>query len=156
MNLSLADITTAIVAALQADLGTFDLSGTDAVKLGDYAAPPASVPFAAVLPPSVRSDPSQGRARWFVRTVTYTIRLWGSSTVDDPGNRTARATLLMDEAITAIESARRTGSNMLYRCVTFNVAGAVLDRAPANAAGQFAMAELQIELTYRRTTGTGG
>lgn len=159
MNASLADMVAAIKAALQADLGTFDLSGSDAVKEGTFQQPPAGIaPFAAIEPPTVAGEP-QGRARWYLRTATLTIRLWGTwsntATAGTTGDRAARARLLMDEAMAALETARRTGGSALYQCVSFVVRGSTPDPAMANVPSQYAYATLTVEFSYRRTAGLG-
>lgn len=151
---TLAAIIAAIIAALAADLGTYDFSSTDAVLEGDYLQPPASAPFAAVLPAPLGTTP-RARERLHLHEVSVTVRLWVPWTTDTPPARAAASRTLMDEARTALEAARRTGGNALYRCERFVVSAATPGTAPQATPPEFVLATLTIELTYLRLAGTG-
>ena len=153
---TLTAIQAAIVAALAADLGTFDLSATDQVKEGTYQMPPGSTAFAAVEPIAVTDSEPQGRARWFRRRALVTIRLWAPYTAETTGDRAARARLLLHEAAAALDAARRVGTNALYRCQRFLIRSAQPDPAAANAPSTWASGALVVELTFLSTSGFGG
>lgn len=152
---SLGDIVAAIIAALNVDLGTFDLSESGQVLEGTYDEPPGSVAFAC-LPPARQVAAAQQCAGVFVlRTMQQEIRLWAPATEGTPANHVERARLLVDEATTAIDAARQTGGNPLWKCIRFQVGRIEPDDVVVTDPPFWAYATLTLEYTYRRQTGTG-
>lgn len=146
----------AIVAALAVDLGTYDLSATDQVQEGTFVQPPGSVAFAAVLPAQQIGAENQARNTLVLDTYLVRVRLWAPVTATTTGDRVSRGRLLAEEARTAIERARDTLGNALWKCVAFAVTDSVPHPSPATAAGPgWARAELTITLTFRRASGSG-
>jgi hypothetical protein len=156
MNLKLTEVTAALLAAIAADLGTFDLSATDAVQEGWYALPPASAPFACVYLPSdaVESIPV-ARERWFNVTAVYTVTAWAPFTAETSGNRQQRASLLADEIKTAIETARRTAGNNLVKLTQMSVGAVDIQAGAESMEPGFPTATFKIAVKFRRSAGVG-
>lgn len=154
---TLAAIQSALLTALTADLGTFDLSGNDQVKVGVYEAPPvAGVPFLAVGPFKMTGSECQTQAMlWYKETHTVTVAGWAPVTDSQTATQEARGRLLQSETQAAIDTARGTAGNGLWKCVDFEVQtvepGAVSAKMPMNW-GRF---ELFIRFSFRRAAGGG-
>lgn len=150
---TIAAITAALVTALAADLGTFDLSGADAVKRGTFSGPPISGPFVAIRPAEQLAGRQEACGAWYLEEVEILIDLWAPQTGDTTDDAAARAEVLQGEAKAAIDAAR-FDATALGRCVRFACTGVTLDPAAADAPMTWARSQLRIELTYRRTPGT--
>lgn len=148
-------VVAAIVTALSANLGTYNLSGSDQVKEGTYEKPPGSVAFAAVLPAEMTGSVGQMRNTAYLEDWQIRVRLWAPYTADTSGNRVQAARTLASEAKKALDGARDSLSgNALWKCVRF----AVTDENPApvnaSAPSTWAHAEITLTLTLRRATQT--
>ena len=144
----LTTINTQILAALGADLGTFDLTGQ--VQRGRYFAPPADYDaFIGFGSPEVESEqgPTIGQ---FLRTITYQIDCWASVTDDTAAELTERGELLADEVLAALENARFdvTNSPGLYDMRTFVAESAVLDMDMEGMPVGWARAVIMLEVRY--------
>lgn len=151
---TLAAVTAAIVAALAANLGTFDLSATDQVKVGTYTSPPGSVAFAAIVPPRQTSSVGQMRNTAYLETYEIEVRLWAPVTASTTGDQASRAALIAAEAKKALDLARDTGGNALWKCVRFASTNGGPGPAAATAQPTWAYATVQLTLTLRRGTQT--
>lgn len=151
----LASIIAAIIAALNVDLGTVDLSATGQVLEGTYNEPPGSVAFAC-LPPAreTRAEP-QARNAYYLRTWQQPVRLWAPTTAGTPANAVQQARTLADEAVTALDTARATGGNALWKCIRYAVTEIVPDEVVVTDAPSWSYVTLTIELTYRIAAGDG-
>lgn len=150
---TLSAIVTAALAALAADLGTFDLSATDQVKEGAYDRPPGSVAFACITPPELSSSEPQAQDAWYLETYTCEVRLWVPFTADTTGNRSARGRLVADEAKAALDLARAAGG-ALFKCVTYRCESTVPEPG-ATTSTSWVNAVLTLEFSFRRLAGTG-
>lgn len=152
---TLSAIQTAILAALAADLGTFDLSAADQVKEGTYAQPPGSVAFAGVTPPTLTGSEPQALDTWYLETHTCEVRLWVPFTADTTGNRASRGRLAADEAKAALDTARATLGNALWKCVTYRCESSAPEPAAATLPSTWSHAVLTLEFSFRRQSGAG-
>lgn len=144
---NLADITAALVAALAVRLGSFDLTGTDSVKVGTFGEPPTSAPFVGIAPGQVSRVPFDLRQRKWTNTATFVIRLWVPSTREDLPQRSAAAIEAAVYGLRALEAAR-TADRRLLLCSSFVPKLAGLDQASARSPQSFATARLTIEAVY--------
>lgn len=152
---TLSAIQTAILAALAADLGTFDLSAADQVKEGTYAGPLGSLAFACVTPPKLAASEPQALDAWYLETHTCDVRLWVPFTTDTTGNRAARGRLVADEAKAALDIARATLGSALWKCVTYRCDSTVPEPAVSSVTHTWVHATLTLEFSFRRENGTG-
>lgn len=151
MTPGLSEVITAIVAALQQAHATFDLSGTDAVKFGDFVTPPV-LPFASVGVPEGESTP-EAAENWHRHTAQVEVRLFATYTVGDANDRARRALTMLDECMAAIATARRTSGNTLRRLARLEFPEyAVI--APATDA-DVARATFTVSFEFRRSAGVG-
>lgn len=144
---TLAAITAALVAALSAQLGDYDLTGTDQVKVGTYTAPPGSLAFIAVPSPAVVSKPFDLRQRKWQHTCTFRLRLWVPWTGEDPAIRAAAAVEIANRAARAIEDARRSDPDLLL-CGSLIVGRAEFDAASARTPPGWAAAFLTVSTVH--------
>lgn len=155
---TLPNIVAALLAALAADHGTFDLSGDDQVQQGTFDKPPVSRAFAALVPPG-RSSPAvpQGRGPdWYVESYRAEIRLWAPVTRSDTEDRADRWRLLAAEIVQTLDTLHTTrDGNALARCRTWRVAAEDPETAGANVVPGWAHGRITIEFTFLRASGTG-
>lgn len=156
---TLSAVVSALVAALAADHGTFDLSGSDQVKEGTFDKPPVSArPFACVVPPG-RSAPAvpQGVGPlWYVESYRAEIRLWAPVTRSDTEDRAERWRLLAAEVVQTLDTLHATkNGNALARCRSFKVSAEDAETAGANVVPGWARGTLTVEFTFLRQSGTG-
>lgn len=150
---TLSAVVTAVLAALAADLGTFDLSATDQVKEGTYVGPPGSVAFACLTPPALTDSEPQAIGAWYLETYTSEIRLWVPYTADTTDNRAQRGRLVADEAKAALEVVRAAGG-ALFKCVAFRCESTNPEPG-ASLSASWVHAVLTLEFSFRRQSGTG-
>lgn len=152
---TISAVVAAIVTALSANLGTYNLSGSDQVKEGTYDKPPGSVAFAAVLPAEMTGAVGQMRNTAYLEDWTIKIRLWAPYTADTTGNRVQAARTLASEAKKALDAARDSSTGTaLTRCVRFATTGESPAPVNASAPSTWAHVELTLTLTLRRATQT--
>lgn len=147
---TIADIVAAIVTALSADLGTYDLSATGAVREGTYMSPPGAGAFACVCPPRQRG--SEWACTEFEReTHQIEVLLWVPYAAETAEGHTAAERAIVAEAKAALTDARFTGG-ALFRCVSFQVTDGEPDPAAVDAAPGWASSRLLIETVHNRAT----
>jgi len=143
----------------QSPAGDFDLSGTDAVKLGRYARPWVVPPCACVWLDAVDSSrQSDGMGgvplRYYSRTIKIGITGWAPVTgtlLDTPDNRMRVATRLADDLMRALEKDRSLNAQVLDHEVTFEtIDGEDVTVGQATGAG---ICQLSITAYKRVTTG---
>lgn len=148
---TIADIVAAIVSALSADLGTYDLSATGAVREGTYSSPPSVGAFACVCPPRQRG--SEWACAEFEReTYAIEIRLWAPYTDETPEAHAAAERAIVAEAKAALMAARYSNT-ALFRCLSFQATEGDPDPVVVDASPGWASHRLTIETVHNRATG---
>lgn len=153
---TLGAIIAAMVTALVADHGTFDLSGPDQVKVGTYDQPPTTArPFACVVPPAQTASAPYGTGPdFYLETYRAEVRVWAPVTRGSTEDRAERARLVSAEVVQSLDAAR-TGDTAIWRCVYWRVVDSTPDPAAATALPGWARGQITIEFTFRRAVGTG-
>lgn len=147
---TLAQIMTAITSALNADLGTNDLSATGAVLRGRYLEPPAArSAFVCVCSPAIQSVTGPG-LRDYTRTLSIDVFGWVAYDGASAASRAVAAELLADEMTIALENVRSTLGSALYHCPTFEVRSVALDSDADPGPPGYARCVLVVELSYTR------
>jgi hypothetical protein len=155
---TLPNIIAAIVAALAADHGAFDLSGSDQVKVGTFDKPPVTArPFAAIVPPALTASTPQGVGPdWYVETYRCEVRLWAPVTRSDTEDRAERWWLFAAEVVQTLDTAHATkDGNALARCRSWRAAAWDPETAGAHVVPGWAHGKITIEFTFLRQSGTG-
>ena len=151
-TLGLLDIADELVHALRGPHAHFDLSLEGRVARGAYTAPPAGAPFACLVPPRVGTR--EGRAMEVRdRTASFAVRAWVPFAQETQDDRFDQAVRQADELTAAIEDRYASRSALLHSCNQLTVAAAALDPVIADMAPAFAVAELVVEVRYRRLVG---
>jgi len=144
-------IVAAIVTALSADLGTYDLSATGSVREGTYTSPPGPGPFACVCPPRQRGS-EYACAEFERETHQIEVRLWAPYASETAEGHTAAERAIVAEAKAALMAARY-GATALFRCLSFQVAEGDPDPVVVDASPGCASHRLTIETVHNRATG---
>lgn len=152
---TLSAIIAAILTALSVNLGTFDLSVTGRVHEGTYTLPTDGPAFACVMPARLLSSEERTRGEWFLETHEVRIRLWGQVTTSGPDDRVVRGRLLQEEAKIVLDNARANLSTALWRCIDYSCNAVEPQPSGATAAAGWAFAELVLNFSFRRASGTG-
>lgn len=145
-----------VMTALTADLGVYDLSGTDQVKEGTFEMPPISArPFIAVLPAVQNRGEEQNRGEWTVEDWMLPLRLWAPFTSNSTTSWVAQQRALSREVRIALDAARNNATGLpMWRCLNWAVTGEQPYSANASSAPTWVHTELTIEFTIRRSIGT--
>lgn len=152
---TISDIVAALFTALHADLGTYDLSGADAVKKGTYSRPPgeAGAPFACILPPRQTTSEPRARDTHYLETYEVEIRVWAPYTATGTDNRTDASLAVAAEVKKALDAARH-GNTAITKCVSFFCRQADPHPSAALAPEGWALVALTYELSHNRRQGT--
>ena len=150
---TLANVGLSIVAALSADLGTYDFSGTGAVLRGRYAEPPggrarfigvASPSFASIAGPPLRK---------YERTLVYDLWAWAAYDGRDANASTIAGELLLQEIVDALDDAHADPTSTMYGLREYACQGAVLDSDIDPVPQRYASCVVQVSCKYGRTAG---
>jgi hypothetical protein len=159
---TLPNIVAAILTALAADLGTFDLSGDDQVKEGTYTDPPTgSERCFACLPPAelVSSEPHGQPVAYYLETWRQTIRAWAPSTASTADSKASTSRQLVAQIEQVLDRARLNdypaATVPIWACATWVVSGAKQNPSAANAALTWAHVELTVTFSFPRPAGRG-
>ena len=148
-------ITGHLKSALAASHTVYDLSATDAVKVGRFTAPPGAVPFACVSPPSFDSDAADAPMGQYARRYTFDVMAWVAAG-DDPETKALAATDLADDLATALEEDARTTGGGLFAMTSFRdlvVRGTGFDGDEADLAPGYAFVFLVVTVDARLSRG---
>jgi hypothetical protein len=148
-------VVSAILTALTANLGTFDLSTADQVQEGTWESPPGSVAFACLPPAELVSSTPEARGAIYAETYRQTVRLWAPCTASTTEARASTSRQLAAQAVQVLDNAHANGSTAAWRCLPWAVTTSRLNPSAALAGSTWAYAELTITFTFRRGTGTG-
>ncbi len=152
---TIAAIVSAIKTALNADLGTYDLSGVDQVKEGTYVGPPGSQAFIALLPAEQTGSEPLARDGFYRESYELQIRVWAPFTDEDPEARAIATRALVAEVKVALDTARHSATtNAIGRCVSFFCRAVEPDPSGGAAAPSWLYAAITYELSHNRLQGT--
>jgi hypothetical protein len=157
---TLPEVIADILRTLRTDLGDFDLSGSDRVKLGTFNQPPPTGAFICLTPPALTESVPYGRMTdFFLETYEATLRCFSTVAKSTADERAERGRRLAAEAVAALEVAHLTSgtypNNGLRRCVRFRASADAPNPAADNATPGPGYVAVNLEFTFRRAPGTG-
>jgi hypothetical protein len=152
---TIAAIISAIKAALNADLGTYDFAGAAQVKEGTYLGPPGSQAFIALLPAEQTGAEPLARDGWYREAYELELRVWAPYASEDPEARAIATRAMVAEVKVALDTARHSATtNALGRCTTFFCREVQPDPSGGTASPSWLYATLRYEFTHNRLRGT--
>lgn len=99
-------VKSAIAANHTSGGGTYDLSGTDQVKIGRYLSPPGSAAFVAIATPVPKGAPDERTLRDHAYVVAIDLQGWAPVSADTPEARSTAALNLMSDILSAVKASR--------------------------------------------------